>query len=310
MSIFHASLQGPDPSYRLPDFARILSVLDGTDRFTSQELQDGSPVPAFHVSIAQGHVVMALTAAKRSEKVRHMRDCVKTLRKLRDPDVFASGLAVIENSIPVADLRDIFNRELHRKNRLIPAKLANVPKYTAVVATTVIAALGLFLMLRSPEISIKYIATVSPANVTPIEVPKSGRQRFTSGQNVDFNAELTSPLANRWLVHVNDRRATLLKSVTGATGSTVFLESIELDAEDCLEFFLVIAADAPFLHADAAEDEITFLSKIAPSLQPATSDSAPPTDAELEDAIQKEIRRHGFSGQLEVNITSFLHEYQ
>ena len=309
MSIFHASLHGPDPSYRLPDFARILSVLDGTDRFTSQELQDGSPVPAFHVSIAQGHVVMALTAAKRSEKVRHMRDCVKALRKLRDPDVFASGLAVIENSIPVADLRDIFNLELHRKNRLIPAKLANAPKYTA-VATIVIATLGLFLMLRSPEISIKYIATVSPANVTPMEVPKSGRQRFTSGQNIDFNAELTSPLANRWLVHVNDRRATLLDSETDATGRSQFSETIPLDDRDCLEFFLVIAADSPFLYADAAEDEITFLSRIAPSLQPATPDSAPPTDAELEDAIQKEIRRRGFSGQLEVNITSFLHEPQ
>ncbi len=82
---------------------------------------------------------MAVTAVKTSEKIRHMRDCEKALRKLRDPDVFASGLAVIESSIPVADLRDIFNRELHRKSRLLPAKLANFAKYSAVAATTVIA---------------------------------------------------------------------------------------------------------------------------------------------------------------------------
>ncbi len=54
-------------------------------------------------------------------------------------------------------------------------------------------------MLKSPEISTKYLGMVAPANVTPTVVNKSGRQRFTSGQNIDFNAELTSRLPNRWL---------------------------------------------------------------------------------------------------------------
>lgn len=336
-----------EPQCELPPIQDFLDVLCGLRDWTPEELEKRNGNLEWYLEEAQNVAVIAATLSDVEAASTELRRIPPLLAKMPTLEMRQLTQQVVENWLPdqlVDKLRALLAGDtpaqsvaggesgilesqkddhsvpgstsgrsiqtkvqrvrLLQRRWLLPLALVLVP---AVVFLGLVAKFWHSTLIDASKI-VATIAVSASGGSSP--VPKSSGGTVRTGDVVVYEAVVDSHLPHRCLIHLNDRRATLVQFQAGASGQSTLSDSVEMDAATCWEIYAVIVSDSQIFSDVSNLDEISWLSSSCARLQSLAMEPRSDTQAILESELARIIRDRTKTNNVIVRVSFFKHEVQ
>jgi hypothetical protein len=283
----------------LPAYHTIIEAAAGEIQWTAAELAARDASPPWLIAEAQAQLELAMLKQSGMARAPEMRSAIELVRKLPDKKMQRTVFRLLNTYLTKED-RIRFRRIFHESEKGGRRKT---------LVRGLIAASILLVAVYAYNYSARTITAVAAAEIESHgAVVKNGEYRselrdIYSDEKFNYQATIATALKRAWLINMNDNPANIqVYSESNRTGVIHFDDTLDEEARNCFEYFIVIVANGDAI-PDTNERRL-WLYVLRTELQQYTPENDP--DKRLaEQAIDRHLKASGFEGGVKIHVDRF-----
>lgn len=288
-----------------PSTERLFRVAAGLDSWTKDELAIKDSLPWWTIRMAITQSTLLQLAQSDAESNARLSKIVHELKTFREPEVFDAAADYIEVFLPEnqrQDFRKLLKALPPPHIQSAPAPALKTDRRQGALAVTVaavaVAALILFLSPFTQDSRFRNTAVVATVTFENRGTTRSTTQDIYSDDRGVYQADITTKLAQAWLIRMNDNDENInIHSAKNESGHMHFKMKLLPESRQCVEYFIVIAAEGEAISELDARRQ--WLYELSTELQTLNAQNDP-TKALAEATIRRHLVNSGYTARVKI----------